>query len=131
MRKITIILYSIALVLLSTPMAIAQSKLPKSVCDSVCVALRRITLKEVAGSYVKVESIRLKDRGNAQVIEVRTSVELAYYPMRPDNITELYDAVRKMLPEKYRKYTIVIYSNGKLIDNLIGLGIDFKYAVLV
>ena len=100
-------------------MAIAQSKLPKSVCDSVCVALRRITLKEVAGSYVKVESIRLKDRGNAQVIEVRTSVELAYYPMRPDNITELYDAVRKMLPEKYRKYTIVIYSNGKLIDNLI------------
>lgn len=118
-RFIIFCLVAITATLLSMPFAMAQSNIPKSVCDSVCVALRRITLEEVAGSYVKVESIRLRDRGNARVVEVRTSVELSYYPMRPDNIAKIYDAVRMMLPEKYRNYTIVIYSNGNLIDNLI------------
>lgn len=115
------ILYNIlalaTLVLFSSPLT-AQSKLPKSVSDSICVALRRITLEEVAGSYVKVESVRLRQRGKSDVVEVRTSAELAYYPMRPNNIDKLYDAVRKMLPAKYRNHTILIYSDGQLIDNL-------------
>ena len=98
--------------------ASAQGKLTKQVNDSICVALRNITLPEVAGSYVKVESVRLRERGKSQVVEVKTSVELAYYPMRPENITRIYNAVREQLPTAYRKHTILIYANGQLIDNL-------------
>ena len=98
--------------------ASAQGKLTKQVNDSICVALRNITLPEVAGSYVKVESVRLRERGKSQVVEVKTSVELAYYPMRPENITRIYNTVREQLPTAYRKHTILIYANGQLIDNL-------------
>ena len=105
------------LVVFSLPLT-AQSKIPKAVNDSICVALRRITLEEVAGSYVKVESVRLRQRGKSDVVEVHTSAELSYYPMRPNNINKLYEAVRKMLPERYRNHTILIYSDGQLIDNL-------------
>lgn len=120
MRRLTpYIITTILLILLSPVTISAQTSLPKHVCDSVCVALRRITLPEVAGSYVKVESIRLKERGKSRVVEVRTSVELAYFPMRPDNITTIYNAVREQLPAKYRNHTILVYANGQLIDKLI------------
>lgn len=109
----------VMMVALCPPSATAQSRLPKQLCDTLAVKLREITLKEVAGSYVKVESIRLRNRGKSEVVEVHTSVELAYYPMRPDNLKGLYDAVRKVLPAKYRGATILIYSDGDLIDNLI------------
>ena len=101
-----------------TPLS-AQSTLRASERDSVTAVLRRITLDEVAGSYVKVESARIKSRGKSQSIEIRTSAEMAYYPMRPESVEQIYSAVRKALPAKYRGYTLLIYTGGRLIDDLI------------
>lgn len=112
-------LVTILAITLITPPLSAQSSLTRSERDSVCVALRRITLDEVAGSYVKVESARIKRRGKSNTIEIRTSVELAYYPMRSESVAHIYSEVRKALPAKYRNYTILIYTGGRLIDNLI------------
>ena len=109
----------IAFVALTTSTAQAQQKIDNAVRDSICLAIREITLPEVAGSYVQVESVRLRERGKSRSVEVRTSVELAYFPMRPESVKRLYDAVRAELPAKYRNYTLLIYSNGQLIDNLI------------
>ena len=101
-----------------TPLS-AQSTLRASERDSVTAVLRRITLDEVAGSYVKVESTRIKSRGKSQSIEIRTSAEMAYYPMRPESVEQIYSAVRKALPAKYQGYTLLIYTGGRLIDDLI------------
>ena len=109
----------LGIITIALPSASAQGKLPRSVSDSICVALREITLKEVAGSYVKVESVRLREKGKSHIVEVHTSVELAYYPMRPDNLKNLYNAVREQLPKEYRNHTILIYAKGELIDNLV------------
>lgn len=109
---------SIALGVLGINIAAAQA-LPKAVSDSVCVALRRITLEEVAGSYVKVESVRLRERGDSRVVEVRTSQEMEYYPMRGESLERIYSAVRQSLPDDYQGYTILIYTNGRLIDELV------------
>ena len=107
-----------ALVCLLSPAA-AQSRLPRQVSDSICATLRRITLNEVAGSYVKIESTRIIEKGKSRTVEVRTSVELAYYPMRPESVNRIYAEVRNQLPSKYRNYTLLIYSSGRLIDDLI------------
>ena len=104
--------------LVATTSVVAQS-LPKAVSDSICHALQRITLEEVAGSYVKVESVRLRERGDNRVVEVRTSVELGYYPMRSESIKQIYGEVRRILPESYKGNTILIYTNGRLIDELV------------
>ena len=113
------IILSIVLGVLGTNIAMAQSALPKAVSDSICQVIRRITLKEVAGSWVKVESVRLRERGDSRVVEVRTSQEMGYYPMRSESLEHIYSEVRKVLPEKYKGYTVLIYTNGRLIDQLV------------
>ncbi|MBR2867352.1 MAG: xanthan lyase [Alistipes sp.] len=114
-RYIATILF---LALIGTTVATSQT-LPKDVSDSICAAIRRITLPEVAGSYVKVESVRLRERGDSRVVEVSTSQEMEYYPMRSESIERIYDEVRRVLPKRYRDYTLLIYSRGRLIDELV------------
>lgn len=116
------IIYTIATIvttLFVTTSLSAQSTLQQSERDSIAATLRRITLSEVAGSYVNVESTRIKSRGKSRIIEIRTSAEMAYYPMRPESVEHIYNAVRKALPAKYQGYTILIYTGGRLIDDLI------------
>ncbi|MBR4964846.1 MAG: xanthan lyase [Alistipes sp.] len=120
MKKISLYTIIAILILCMAPSRLeAQGSIPSYAKDSVAKVLQRITLSEVAGSYVKVESVRLRDRGGNKVIEVRASVELAYYPMRGESVQYIYDQVSQALPEEFRRYTLLIYSDGKLIDNLI------------
>ena len=95
--------------------ASAQSALNKTERTAIAAKLQSITLPEVAGSYVKVDEVRIR---NGKV-EVKASAELAYYPMRHESIKRIYDSVRNALPEKYRGYSLAIYADGTLIDNLI------------
>ena len=97
----------------------AKSPLSKAVTDSINIALQNITLQEVAGSYAKVKSTKVRGGGKRGTIEIYTSVELSYYPMRPESIERIYNDVREALPEKYRGYLLKIYSSGVLIENLI------------
>lgn len=106
---------SFIILLLTVTTASAQSSLNKAERTAIAAKLQSITLPEVSGSYVKVEEVRIRNRK----VEVRTSAELSYYPMRHESIERIYDSVRSALPEKYRNYALSIYSDGKLIDNLI------------
>ena len=95
--------------------ATAQSSLNKSEREAIASALQKITLKEVAGSYVKVDEVRIRNRK----VEVRASAELAYYPMRLESIDAIYDTVRNALPEKYRNYSLTIYADGRPLDHYV------------
>ena len=109
---------TLMLLLVATTPAAAKSTLPKETTTAIAATLQNITLKEVAGSYVKVKSTRIKGNDKRGTIEIYASVELAYYPMRPESIERIYSDVRKTLPEKYRGYTIKIYADGTLIEHL-------------
>ena len=108
------ILATLLLLLVATATT-AQSTLTKTERTAIAATLQRITLPEVAGSYVKVEDVRIRKRN----IEVRASVELGYYPMRPESVKAIYDSVRATLPEKYHSYTLAIYSDGRRIEGLM------------
>lgn len=105
------ILATLLLIVVATA-ATAQSSLNKSDRETIASALQKITLKEVAGSYVKVDEVRIRNRK----IEVHASAELAYYPMRLESIDLIYDTVRDALPAKYRNYTLTIYADGRPLD---------------
>ena len=115
MNQLARYILSIILPLCLVATASAQSSLNKAERTAIAAKLQSITLPEVAGSYVKVDEVRIRNRK----VEVKASAELAYYPIRPDNLERIYDSVRSALPEKYRFYELLIYSDGKLIDNLI------------
>ena len=101
--------------LLCVTSASAQSSLNKKERTAISATLQSITLPDVAGSYVKVNEVRIRNKR----VEVKASAELAYYPMRHESIERIYDSVRSALPEKYRNYDLAIYSDGRLIDHLI------------
>lgn len=120
--------------LLAMPSALAQGrdgKLPKYLPDSISKALTRVTISEVAGSYVKVNEIKVvgDDKPKSDTIsdgekmrpqlEIRASEHLGFYPMREKSVEKLYSAVRKVLPDKYKEYELKLYANGELIENLI------------
>lgn len=99
--------------------ASAQNINTKAQRTKTATALQAITLNEVAGSYVKVEELRLNTKNGHKQVVVKASAELAYYPMRPASVAALYDAVRESLPAAYAEHSLAIYANGTLIDNLI------------
>ncbi len=101
--------------------ATAKNRLPKEVTDSIASTLQRITLQEVAGSYVKIKDSTVKGQGKRGSVDIYASVELAYYPMRPESVNAIYDSVRERLPEHNRSSKLRIYANGKLIEELIPL----------
>ena len=103
------------LLILTATATMAQSSLSKDECMVIATKLQSITLADVAGSYVKVNEVRIRNRK----VEVRASAELAYYPMRTESVKVIYDSVQSALPEKFRNYTINIYADGTLIDELI------------
>ena len=98
------------------PLAMAAPQIPVCARDSVAAVLRRMTLAEVAGGFVSLNSIRVR---SGRTIEVRATKELAYYPFREESVKRFYDSVRMALPESYRRHTIRIYADGRLIDNLV------------
>ena len=123
MRNILSFLFLALAIILTTSTAQAQStKVPNYLKDSVAAALRRVTLREVAGSYVKVESIKLvgeddksddetSDENAKPVMEIRASVELAYYPMRNETIEQLYEVVREGLPKEFKEYELKLFAD--------------------
>ena len=111
-------LTTLLILLLATMPVEAKSVLPKATIDSIAAALQRITLQEVAGSYVKIKSTKVKGSDKRGTVEIYASVELAYYPMREESIERIYSDVRKDLPEKYHNHKIKIYADGTLIEQL-------------
>ena len=95
---------------------LAAEPLPSYLRDSVGGVLRRMTLSEVAGGYVSINSMRLR---SGRTLEVRASKELAYYPFREHSVAQFYDSVRMALPEKYRRHNIRIYADGQPIESLV------------
>ncbi len=124
MSQLARYIVAVALSLLLVDGAVAQSALNRTERTAVAAALQKITLSEVAGSYVKVSETRIRNR----TIEVRASAELAYYPMREESVASIYDAVREALPEKYRSYTLKIYADGRPIEELIPQYFDSAYS---
>ena len=111
----------IAIIAIGISPAEAKSKLPKAVTDSIASTLQRITLEEVAGSYVKIKDSSVKGKGNRCTVDIYASVELAYYPMRPESVKTIYDSVRSQLPENNQKGKLRIYADNQLIEDLIPL----------
>ena len=137
----TILLLALTLAQASTLSAQqTNTKLPKYLSDSISNAITRITIKEVAGSYVKVEQIKVvgEDVSKADTLangekrcpqlEIRASEQLGFYPMREASVEKIYAAVRKVLPDKYKEYEIKLYANGELIENLIPLYYRTKHS---
>lgn len=77
--------------------------------------LTRIVAREVAGGGVRVDAVEAS-RGRVRIF---TSVGMSYYPFREENTQAIYDSVRTLLPDKFAKARIELYTDRHEIRELI------------
>lgn len=122
MRKLNnlfILLFALCSLLVSPLDADAQGRVSKVVQDSIARSFQRIAREEVKGCYPKIEDLRLREEGSDKVVEIRMSVEMSYFPMRRESVKRFYDEARRLLDKNYHNHTILIYTQGELIDDLV------------
>ena len=110
--------YVALFILLSLP-AMAQSTLPKEVRTKIAATLTNCAMEDVVGCYVKLDDLRIRESKGRTSVEVYASVELTYVPMRHEKVDSIYAAVRAALPAQYNTADLYIYADGELIDRLI------------
>ena len=67
---------------------------------------------------LRVTQITIDDKTEQIIVDVSES--LAYMPLRPDNVKQIYDSVKSVFTaEQQKKYTFIILAGGVNIDDLI------------
>lgn len=77
--------------------------------------LTRIVAREVSGGFVRIEGVD----ASRKRVRIYTSVGLSYYPFREQNLQAMYDSVRAVLPQEFRKADIELYSDKREARELI------------
>lgn len=105
-----------AAMLFFTTEAIAQPLTPTEQ-DSLSAVIGRIVEREIKGCRPIVRSVEVRKGA----LRINTSIGLSYYPFRESNTKALYDSVRNLLPAKYRKGRVEIFTDGNRIEEFIPL----------
>jgi hypothetical protein len=91
----------------------AQKKVEIRIADSLTV---------IANSYSRIGNITVLEfliNQKKSEIFVKANDKLAQIPFRHENVTRIYEAIRKSIPTKYNGYSIVCQADNKNIEELI------------
>lgn len=91
----------------------AQKQLETRISDSLTV---------IANSYtyigkLKIQSLQINSQN--ETVTVNAGNFLAYMPLRTENVSRIYKAIRACLPEKYAGYRISCVTENRTIEELI------------
>ncbi|MEG1673140.1 MAG: xanthan lyase [Alistipes sp.] len=89
--------------------------IPASAQQEINRALTRITAREIAGGWVKIE----RSEVSRTKVSIYASIGLSYYPFREQNVQAMYDSVRLLLPSEYAKAELKLYTDSRSIEELI------------
>ncbi len=81
--------------------------------------------EEVKAGRISIKAVE----SSKKKVEIYTSVGMSYYPFREDRVEMLYDSVRELLPEEYRKAEIEIYTEKREIKEYIPMAYRSKAAI--
>ena len=72
---------------------------------------------DVKTEKIAVDSIKVDDENHK--LDVYVSLRLAYIPMRPYNVQQLYRDFKDIIPNEYQDYKLTILSGERAIEQLI------------
>lgn len=101
------------LILLASQLTYGQKNMENQISDS---------LTAIANSYTRVGKVNLIDfqiYTKTNNILIKANERLSYMPFRPESVTRIYKAIRKILPSKYSKYQIFCQVDNQNIEDLI------------
>ena len=71
-----------------------------------------VKLEKLAVDSIKIDNETRK-------LDVYVSLRLAYIPMRQNNVQQLYQDFKSIIPSEYKDYQLTIYSGERSIEQLI------------
>lgn len=77
--------------------------------------LSRVLDREVSGNTTRI----LQVSESSGQLTLYASVGMSYYPFREANVAAIYDSIRALLPESYRRKRIVLITDRHAIEQLI------------
>jgi len=116
-------LFFFCLLCLCFPFQQANSQeISQGVRSSIEAYLTSVSKINLSIGAVKVDSSLIK--GN--VVTIYANYNCAYIPFRQENVKNIYDGVRLLLPAEFAKYKLRLITDNHLIEDLIPLAMRSK-----
>ncbi len=97
-------------------------KLPKDVSISIGKYLTSVAKTSLAIWSVKIDSTQIT--GNT--VTIYANSDFSYVPFRQENVKNIYDGIRLLLPLEYSKYNLNLITDHHLMEDLIPLSLKDK-----
>ncbi|MCD8031018.1 MAG: xanthan lyase [Bacteroides sp.] len=101
---------------------LSAQELPGETLDRISSFLLETARKEIAVHRVTITAHSFEGR----TLTLEANRDCSYIPFRKENVKEIYDGIRKLLPAEYASYTLELVTNGKKIEDLIPLAFRNK-----
>ena len=97
------------------PQAGSAQELSMDIRQHIGKYLDDIARKEVSIGRIQIDSIAV----SGKTLQLFANMNCAYIPFREDNVAEIYEGVRHMLPAEFASHKLEIYTNKRRIEELI------------
>ena len=84
--------------------------------------LTTVARKEISVGKIKIDSVAVEKKQ----LQLYANINASYIPFREDNVKEIYQNVRAILPAEFAKSGIKIFANKKPIEELVPLALQSK-----
>lgn len=96
----------------------AQSFSPE-VKDAISHGLDSLLREDLAIGKIALDSVVVSDR--RKQVKLYANMNCSYVPFRPENVNAAYNLIDTYIPKSHSNYTVALYTDGQLVENLIPL----------
>ena len=96
--------------------------LSKDIQTKIGDYLTAVARKEISVGKIKIDSVAVEKKQ----LQLFANGNASYIPFREDNVKEIYQHVRAILPAEFAKSGIKIFANKKPIEELVPLALQTK-----
>lgn len=97
------------------PQTGGAQELPTEVRQEIGRLLDATARKEVSIGRIRIDSVAV----DGKTLQLFANMNCAYIPFREDNVAEIYEGVKALLPTEFLKYNLQIRTNKHSIEDLI------------
>lgn len=97
-------------------------ELPTDLRQEIGRYLSHVAQRDIAIGQIRIDSVAIKEK----TIQLFASTGCSYIPFREDNVSEIYQTVKSMLPTEWKAHKLEIHTNGRSIEEQIPLALRNK-----
>ncbi|WP_308599615.1 xanthan lyase [uncultured Dysgonomonas sp.] len=96
--------------------------IPDSIKDNIGTYLTEFANKDVKTGRIKIDSVNMKGK----TISFFAGVNLSYIPFQKNEVDVIYNKIKGLLPEKYKKYKVELITDTRKVEDLVLFGKEKK-----